>query len=273
MAASRDDVGCDDGQPSVTWSSTEGMTYHIQVTGFNPSVLGTYTLQVTGVGSGQTLVELESPGKKQSNRLWLLNMLTSDHSWLVLTDCIAESFTTVTGDTTGAPAPTTNPENCVDEYRGNKFCTNGCPSVWHRVMGTGGIMSASTCSAPPGSQLFDIKLFLYEGRCANMTCLSANDDGCLPGASLSWESTLGAVYHIQVTGRASDKVGPFLLRVDGTEAVVQSQGTYSSMFLNLACSVSRRAFQCSHPNHFHSSLFRPASSPDPTHFATNEAAV
>jgi hypothetical protein len=86
-------------------------------------------------------------------------------------------------------------------------------------------MSASTCSAPPGSQLFDIKLFLYEGRCGNLTCLNANDDGCLPGASLSWQSTLGAVYHIQVTGFDPFTVGPFLLRVDGTATVVQNQST------------------------------------------------
>jgi hypothetical protein len=61
--ASNDD-GCGLLQSSVTWKSQVGVTYHIQVTGANPLQLGTYTLQVAGVGLGQTLVETESPGKK-----------------------------------------------------------------------------------------------------------------------------------------------------------------------------------------------------------------
>jgi hypothetical protein len=44
----------------------KGMTYHIQVTGFGPLDFGSYTLQVTGIGSGQTLVERESPGKMEA---------------------------------------------------------------------------------------------------------------------------------------------------------------------------------------------------------------
>jgi hypothetical protein len=87
-------------------------------------------------------------------------------------------------------------------------------------------MSASTCSSPAGSQLFDSRLYLWTGRCDSLTCLSTDDDGCSPGSSLSWQSTLGAVYHIQVTGYDNSFVGPFLLRVDGTNAtLVQSQST------------------------------------------------
>jgi hypothetical protein len=45
----------------------EGMTYDIQVTGFDPLDFGSYTLQVTGTGSGQTLVARELPGKLEAN--------------------------------------------------------------------------------------------------------------------------------------------------------------------------------------------------------------
>jgi hypothetical protein len=153
-----------------------------------------------------------------------------------LAGCIAESFTTVIGNTTGAPAPSTNPTSCL----GYSSCINGCPSVWHRVIGTGGRMSASTCSAPVGSQLLDSVLYLWTGRCDSLTCLSADDDGCKTGDSLSWQSTLGAIYHIQVTGYYSILYGPFLLRVDGTKTVVQSQSTSGSISLNLSFRVSRR---------------------------------
>jgi hypothetical protein len=87
-------------------------------------------------------------------------------------------------------------------------------------------MSASTCSSPAGSQLLNSRLYLWTGRCDSLTCLSTDDDGCFPGSSLSWQSTLGAVYHIQVTGFEERNFGPFLLRVDGTNAtLVQSQST------------------------------------------------
>jgi hypothetical protein len=82
-ASNDDGCGVFAGPSSVTWSSTEGVTYHIQVTGFDPSQLGTYALQVSGAGLGQTLVEMESPGKKRANGLRPLNMMTSDHAWLL----------------------------------------------------------------------------------------------------------------------------------------------------------------------------------------------
>jgi hypothetical protein len=47
----------------------EGMTYHIQVTGYDPLEFGPFTIQVTGVGSRQTLVKMDSPGKKQADKL------------------------------------------------------------------------------------------------------------------------------------------------------------------------------------------------------------
>jgi hypothetical protein len=63
-ASNDDGCGVTVGPSSVTWRSEDGATYHIQVTGFKPIEFGSYTLQVTGVGSGQTLVEMELPGKK-----------------------------------------------------------------------------------------------------------------------------------------------------------------------------------------------------------------
>jgi hypothetical protein len=107
-------------------------------------------------------------------------------------------------------------------------------------------MSASTCSVPTGSQLDDSRLYLYGGSCSSLVCLGADDEECHPGASLSWNSALGDVYHIQVTGTNSFNAGPFLLRVDGTGTVVQSQSTYSSMFLNLACVTCRDCFALKH---------------------------
>jgi hypothetical protein len=155
----------------------------------------------------------------------LLRYPTASHHGLVLclAECVAAPYTTVSGDTTGAPKPATNPETCPDEEQ-RTICINGCRSLWYRAVGTGRAMSASTCPGGPGR--LDSRLVVYEGSCARLTCLGNNDDACaFGGSSLRWSSKAGAVYHIQVTGIRDmepgvEIVGPFALRVDGTNATL-----------------------------------------------------
>jgi hypothetical protein len=86
---------------------------------------------------------------------------------------------------------------------------------------------------------------------------------------LSWKSTLGAVYQILATGISQLDVGPFLLRVDGSDTVVQSQSTYSSMFLNLPFRVSPPEFALrSRSSNLHSSLHGPTATHEAAHKAT-----
>jgi hypothetical protein len=85
-------------------------------------------------------------------------------------------------------------------------------------------MFATTC---PGLG-FDTRIFLHEGSCLALSCVTVNDAGCgKEGSSLSWASTAGRVYHIQVTGVGSFEAGKFALRVDGTATLIESQGKTS----------------------------------------------
>lgn len=75
------------------------------------------------------------------------------------------------------------------------------PTVWYEVIGSGTLMTAQTCV----DNTFDPKLSVYCGGCGAMTCIGANDDtpGCGPtgtGASVTWCSAAGSVYHIAVHG-------------------------------------------------------------------------
>lgn len=217
------DDGCGNVKSSISWLSTAGKTYHIQVTGNSPDEdisMGSYVLQVTGARPGQTLVERNAPGKHGKSCHVFSRMKSSlAHSFLAA--CTAGPFTTVTGDTTNAPAPSTNPQ-CLSET--NDDCVNGCASLWYTIIGTGGTITATTCSA--GTD-FDTRLVLYRGSCASLTCVAHNDDGCnTAGSSLSWNSEAGVNYSLQVTGYGSADVGAFTLHVDGTDAaLVQTQGT------------------------------------------------
>jgi hypothetical protein len=68
--------------------------------------------------------------------------------------------TTVRGSTAGAPSPKNNPI-CADQ------CTNGCPSRWYRVTGTGQRLTASTCNFAN----FDTRILIWKGPCASLECV------------------------------------------------------------------------------------------------------
>lgn len=75
------------------------------------------------------------------------------------------------------------------------------PTVWYEVIGSGTLMTAQTCI----DNTFDPKISVYCGGCGAMNCIWANDDtpGCGPsgtGASVTWCSAAGSIYHIAVHG-------------------------------------------------------------------------
>ncbi len=73
--------------------------------------------------------------------------------------------------------------------------------VFYRFIGTGGSVTLSTCDA---ATTFDTKLFVYTGSCANLVCVTANDDvTCTPrqyASSLTFTSVTGTTYYVFVSG-------------------------------------------------------------------------
>ncbi len=88
--------------------------------------------------------------------------------------------------------------------------TNTAAGVWYKVIGTGALMTASTCDYAN----FDTKISVYCSGCGGMTCVSASDDeaSCGLRSSATWCSSSGTVYHVLVHGYQQQQ-GAFHLRV------------------------------------------------------------
>jgi hypothetical protein len=73
------------------------------------------------------------------------------------------------------------------------------PGVWFRAMGTGGLMTATTC----GDTDFDTKISVFEGfSCSGLQCVSTNDNtlhaGCALSSTADWQSEVGMIYYLLV---------------------------------------------------------------------------
>jgi len=74
-------------------------------------------------------------------------------------------------------------------------------NVWYEVVGTGNIMTATTCNV--GTEVFDTMISVFCASCENLLCVAGNDDdwgGCDRGflSTVSWCSKKDAVYYITV---------------------------------------------------------------------------
>ncbi len=78
---------------------------------------------------------------------------------------------------------------------------NTAPGRWFRIVGYGGNMTLSTCSAQTN---FNTKIGVFSGACYNLTCITAADDaGCTmhpTNASVTFYAVDGEEYFIYVTG-------------------------------------------------------------------------
>eukprot|EP00727_Mastigamoeba_balamuthi_P003032 m51a1_g12726 hypothetical protein (471) ;mRNA; r:1641-3499 len=113
---------------------------------------------------------------------------------------------------------------------------------WYSFVGTGGSMTATTCSDPaePNASdpvMADTVLAIYE-RCEG-ACLYFNDDACDLRSLVTFPTVAGSVYHVLVSGYRSHR-GPFTLLVtDATEG--DSSAHISSEHLPSAQSSSNAA--------------------------------
>jgi photosystem II stability/assembly factor-like uncharacterized protein len=88
------------------------------------------------------------------------------------------------------------------------------PGVWYTVVGTGKVLTASTCFS---GTTYDSALSVYCVGCGELRCVAANDDaGCGTKAEVSWCSEQGQIYRILVHGWQQSS-GPFRLLVSENE--------------------------------------------------------
>ncbi|CAB9500972.1 expressed unknown protein [Seminavis robusta] len=165
----------------VTWPSKSGSAYYILVHGVSGA--GDFELTLTQTVSNDVCegaVSLESTNSTTSNR--------------------------VEGTTEGASlvAPLAVCGHAVHTGAG----------VWHRVEGTGELMQVSTCdmSMEDATRVLDntvVSVFRGED-CANLECIDGDDSSCGTHGAVTWESEVGQMYHILVSGKFED-VGAFQL--------------------------------------------------------------
>ena len=74
-------------------------------------------------------------------------------------------------------------------------------TVWYSIVGTGGDITASTCSSDTN---FDSQIGIFSGSCGVLTCVAGNNNdlGCQNPrlSTVTWASTAGTTYYIVVAG-------------------------------------------------------------------------
>jgi hypothetical protein len=101
---------------------------------------------------------------------------------------------TVTGSTIGGTPST-------EGFCGTSLGTGG--AKWYTFTGDGSDWTASTLN--PGSN-YDTKLWVYEGVCGSLNCVTGNDDfGATAQSQVSFNATLGSTYYVVVGGFAANE--------------------------------------------------------------------
>ena len=141
---------------------------------------------------------------------------------------------TVTGTTNGATT-TGDPTSAC-----GTITPSVSPSVFYSYVGTGDIITASTCGA---GTTIDTKLFVYSGTCAALTCVGSNDDDNACGANtlastVSFPSVAGTTYYIMVQRFGAGNTGTFDLALTCAPAppanlVVSSPQNVSGTYNNV----------------------------------------
>ena len=111
----------------------------------------------------------------------------------------------VAGSTSNATVDTLTAPTCG-------VITVEASGVWYKIIGTGELITLSTCS----DANYDTRLSIYNGDCSNLSCVAANDDqsGCTGYTSeASFTSVIGTEYFVLVHGYSSGDVGEFNLTV------------------------------------------------------------
>lgn len=105
--------------------------------------------------------------------------------------------------------------NATGDFDSTNFCfyTFDAPSVWYSLLGTGEVVSVTTCSPELN---FDSALSVSAGTCTNQQCIASaafNDFGCTStfrsAARVVFRTDPGVNYFIVVEGLYSASRGPF----------------------------------------------------------------
>lgn len=116
--------------------------------------------------------------------------------------------TTETGSTVGGTTSTQT------SFCGTSSGSGG--ANWYTFTGDGGTWTASTLNSGTN---YDSKLWVYEGLCSALNCVTGNDDfGGTAQSQVSFVTTVGATYYIVVGGYQANE-GNYVLTVSNVEGI------------------------------------------------------
>ncbi|PHR31938.1 MAG: hypothetical protein COA38_06940 [Fluviicola sp.] len=134
--------------------------------------------------------------------------------------------TTVTGSTVGG---TTSTET--------SFCGASAGSGganWYTFTGDGGTWTASTVS---GATNYDTKLWIYEGLCGSLNCVTGNDDFSGVQSQASFATTIGSTYYVVVGGYSANE-GNYEMTLSNVEAIAPVPDAASLADVTGVCEVT-----------------------------------
>lgn len=173
--ASNNGMRCGDGS-AVTWTTSAGKIYYIVVRGSGENEFGNFALTL---GPGNNLCEIAEP---------------------VQPDGVG---------TLGSTLQATMDEGSLSCFASG-IVVDG-PAVWYKVIGTGGLLEASTCTTDTD---FDTKLSVYQGTCGELSCIVGNDNSCGSKSSLTWFASEQEIYYILVHGFETGNFGLIVRTVE-----------------------------------------------------------
>lgn len=171
----------------VRWSLVEGppaMTVHAST--------GIVTWASPGVGSHSVRIRVATTGG------------FDDESWMLTVHPAQPANDSCANAVGPLPIPSRTVATTVEATpdRDAPYCQTGvtAPGVWYKLTGTGTPVIASLCNSVNN---FDAKLSIYRGICANLVCVTAEDDCCGSLPQVSWYAEQDATYFLFVHGYGS----------------------------------------------------------------------
>jgi hypothetical protein len=202
-------LSCPNGSASITYASVPAGTYYIAVMN-QAGATGPYGITVTAGAA--------CPPPPANDVCSTATPIACGQTL---------SGTTINATSTGAPATLCN-----------GLLNNTSGGVWYVASGICGQATASICGTLTP---WDSKIAVYSGSCGTLTCVTTDDDGCVPVTGLSsatWTANASTTYYIYVLGFGTADEGAFDLSLSCANSPVLATAAATDNCANSQFSVA-----------------------------------
>jgi antitoxin (DNA-binding transcriptional repressor) of toxin-antitoxin stability system len=137
----------------------------------------------------------------------------------------------ICGDTQNVTGSTVGGTPQAEPFCGTTAGTGG--ANWYTFTGDGGDWTVSTVNAATN---YDTKLWIFEGACGALNCVTGNDDFSGVQSQVSFTTTLGLTYYV-VAGGFSANEGTYDMTISNVETIIPVADVAALADLTSTCSV------------------------------------